>query len=458
MKENLIEHLHIAAPSEKRNALEALYDHCCDDRVLEAAAELLTDPDRGVREAASHILVLCSSEKAASLTAVYISSRNIVVRNLAGDTLVRMGKPATRALLPYVDSTDKDVRKFAVDLIALLPSTTAAVSKVAGHLDDPDPNVVCASIDALGSMHAEQYLQRILTLFDKLDYAKPNIVNTAAMFHNDARLQFFVDALSDEDPVVQLAAAEALSTRRDGDLLKVLLAKLETVSDLAKPVVLHSIVVLLESTDYSVEIPRSLRQHLLQMLDDSDPAYIRAAVRGLRHFIDDDVLAALVSHAGKSESVDNAILSILRNYPENAIPVALAYSRSSGEVVRPAILIISLIQNMPGKDTSGISTEVLDEAASFIADNFTLLDAEAKITALGVRGVFVASSAVKLIRAGLRDPESAVKSLALDLAARTGPQFFGYELQTLKGDYDEEIRLAATALVLQMKPGFQNQD
>ena len=228
MIDELIEQLHTQDPSGKRNALEALYDYSEDDRVIEAAAYLLTDPDRGVREAASHVLVLCLNEKAASLTATHIQSMNIAVRNLAGDALVRMQSVAVNALLPYVDSADKDVRKFAIDILAQLPATPESVEKIAAHLRDTDQNVVCASVDALGALHASGHVGELLELYDEAEYARPNVVNAAAKIQGNADLQFFVKALSDQDPIVQLAAADALSTRKDRETMAILLEKLNS--------------------------------------------------------------------------------------------------------------------------------------------------------------------------------------------------------------------------------------
>ena len=64
--------------------------------------------------------------------------------------------------------------------------------------------------------------------------------------------------------------------------------------------------------------------------------------------------------------------------------------------------------------------------------------------------------ATEIVRAGLDDPETAVKSLSLDLAARIGPQFFGKELETLTGDYDQEIRSAAIILTTQLTSSRKN--
>lgn len=456
MIDQLIEQLHTQDPSGKRNALEALYDFSEDDRVIEAAAYLLTDPDRGVREAASHVLVLCLNEKAASLTAAHIQSMNIAVRNLAGDALVRMQGVAVNALLPYVDSPDKDVRKFAIDILAQLPATPAGVTKIAAHLRDTDQNVVCASIDALGDLHAKQYVGEMLELYDEAEYARPNVVSAAAKMQDDANLQFFVKALSDQDPIVQLAAVDALSTRKGRETLDILLEKLNQVSGLAKPVILHSLVVLFESADSKEEIPLALKPDLLEMLDDPEATYVRAAVRGLANFVDDEVLAALISRIGKGDSIDSAILPILNGHADKALPLALAKAKKSENPVATIRMIVLLIQSLTDTNFKFPETDDTKEIAAFIGKHLPRLDVETRIIALSKCMLLGKVWAVELVRAGLDDPESAVKSFALDLAAKIGPQFFGKELETLTGDYDQEIRSAAIILMTQLTSSRKN--
>ncbi|MFZ1083276.1 MAG: HEAT repeat domain-containing protein [Candidatus Kryptoniota bacterium] len=478
MIEQLIEKLHSPDPYEKRNALESLYDSvggtpgksaayregACDPGALEAAAYLLTDTDRGVREAASRLLVLCSSEKSASLTAAHILSTNISVRNLAGDTLVRMSKAAVPALIPYIDSADKDVRKFAIDLLAQLPASQEALQRIAVHLSDPDENIICASIDAIGDLRAESYLDQVMALFEKEEYARPNIVNALAKFPDKIQLQYFENALSDRDPVVQLAAAEALAAQKNGDVMTVLLRKLDQVSDLAKPVLLHSLIVLLESDDFRGDIPsgefspQSLKEYLIKMLDDTDPAYVRAAVRGLRHFFDKNVLEILISHLGKSESVDNAISLILKDHIDEVFSIILK-SGDRKENITPIVkMIISLIQNIAEKGNHDIYFKKIEDMFDFISKGFMDIDVDTKISALTVCDSIGLPSAVKLVKAALGDEEFAVKSYALDLAAKIGPQSFAEELGKLAEDYNEEISVAAATMLTGIKPGYQNQD
>ncbi len=478
MIEQLTEKLHSPDPYEKRNALESLYDfvggspeksatypeRTCDTGILEAAACLLADTDRGVREAASRLLVLCSSEEAALLTAAYILSMNISVRNLAGDTLVRMNKAAVSALIPFIDSSDKDVRKFAIDLLAQLPAGQEALLRIAAHLSDHDENIVCACIDAIGDLHAESYLDQVMALFEKQKYARPNIVNALAKFPEKVQLQYFENVLSDPDPVVQLAAAEALAAQKNGNVMTMLLRKLDQVSDLAKPVVLHSLIVLLESDDFRGDIPsgelslQSLKEYLIKMLDDTDPAYVRAAVRGLRHFFDKNVLEILISHLGKTESVDSAISLILKDHTDEVFSIILKSTDRKENIIPIVKMIISLIQNIATKGNIEIYFKKVEDMFGFISKRFTDIDVDTKIAALTVCDSIGLPGSVRLVKVALGDEEFAVKSYALDLAAKIGPQSFVEELGKLAEDYNEEISVAANAMLSGIKPGYQNQD
>jgi HEAT repeat protein len=457
MIEKLIEQLYASDPSGIRDMLEALSDFPCDDRVLEAAATMLNAEDRGVREAASRLLVLCSNEKAASLTGIHIMSKNIAVRNLAGDVLVKMNGTATKVLLPYIESTDKDVRKFAIDILAQLPATPDAIAKIKAHISDPDQNVVCAAIDALGALHSEQSILGIIQLFEKLEFAKPNIVNAAAKFPEKVSTQFFLGALSDPDPVVQLAAAEALAIRKDKEVVEALIHKLDTLSELAKPVVIHSIVSFLDPSNYDGVIPPVLKTHLLEMMKDTDPVYVRAAARGLRNFIDDDVIKTLVGTLGRSETIDDAIFSVLKEHAEKSITIILNSAKTGKDNSSLVKMIIGLIQNLLQTYNLTLSPKVMDETIDFIAGNFTSLDADTKIAALGTCEGQNPHRSVKVVKAGLEDQEQSVKSYALDLAARIGPLFFDKELEKLKDDYDEEIREAANKLLARFKSGSPKQ-
>ncbi len=453
MTDSLIKQLYTPDSAKRRRVLGILYDYNEDDRVLKEAARLLADEDRGVREAAARLLVHASNEKAAFLAASYISSTNIAVRNLAGDSLVRMESAAVAALIPYVDSADKDVRKFAIDLLAQLPATPEAVRKIGPHLSDTDPNVVCAAIDALGSLRAKGYLDEILALYDRFDFARPNVVGAATKLGEKGKSDFFLKALSDGDPVVQLAAAEALAARKDDGILEALVNKVTEVSELARPVVLHSVVSHLESTECRGHQQDILKGYLIEMLEDIDPMYVRTAVRGLSHFVNEDrsILSKLVDHAGKTQTVDTAILSVLNQYPEETIPLVLQRAADDSEAASLTKILISMMETLLSANRTSADSQLAERVTSRVCDGFTKMDLDAKIACLTTLINLGLPSSAALVTVALDDPEPSVRSYAIDLTAKLGPGNFLQQLEKLADDFDDEVRDTAAAALSTLK-------
>lgn len=434
------------APAEKRLALEALFDTPCEVQSIMKAASLFADSDRGVREAAARLLVLCSNETAAMVVAPYIESTNISIRNLAGDTLIRMGINAVNPVLKYINSTNKDVRKFAIDILAQLPASSE-VDKIAKHLTDDDKNVICAAIDALGNLQANSYIKDLIELYPRYDFAKPNIVHALSKLGNNVPVNFFLNSLSDEDPIVQLASAEALSFRKDSSILNSLIEKVEKVSPLAKPVLIHSIIKIFESSLTTQNPPASLKEHLIEMLDDPDPLYVRAAIRGLKYLFDDDVLKSIIRHYGKrSDSIDAAIVEVLKEYSDSVSIIVSEVKQGNINPVHAIPLILNLLRDDITWDKNS-NSEIFGEICLIIEKNYLDLETETRVAAIEFCSRTLSEDCSRIIRLALKDSEHIVRSFAIDLVRELDPRKFLEELKELREDYDEDIREAANEIV-----------
>jgi FOG: HEAT repeat len=443
------------SPSEKRFALEELFDTPCDNQAIMKAALLFADSDRGVRESAARLLVLCSNESAANIVAPYIESKNISIRNLAGDTLVRMGFNAVKPVLKYLNSPNKDVRKFAIDILAQLPASSEA-DKIAHHLVDEDKNVICAAIDALGSLQANSYAKELIQLYSRYEFARPNIVHALSKFGNNVPVDFFLNSLSDRDPVVQLASAEALSFRGGSSILNLLIEKMEAVSPLAKPVLVHSIIKVMENSYSDRSLPPSLKPHLIEMLDDPDPLYIRAAIRGLKYSFDDNTLKNVIRHYGqKSDSIDIAIVDALKEYTKSANVIIHELKQGN---VKP-VQAIPLILNLLGENNLQVTNDVpgfFNDLCSIIENNYTDIETETRVAAVEFCSRILSEDSAKVIRLALKDSEYIVRSFALDIVRDLDPRMFLDELKVLQEDYNEDIRDAATEIVEEIAKGNRN--
>ncbi len=442
MKTEILQQLNDAAPFEKRQTLENLAVSDCAGEYLNVAAQLLGDKDRGVRDAAAQFLILQGSESAAREIVHFITSDDITIRNLAGNTLVKIGAPAVRPLLPYLDSEDKNVRKFAVDVLAQLPAQEA-IDAIASHLNDPDPNVVTAVVDALGMLNGRAYADELLACYDNAPYLRYNILSTLSGFGEDRFLPLFKKALDDEDPVVQLAAAEALVRTNHPEVLPLLISRVDVVNAAARSVLLHSIVTRL------MELPPETRQPLpphfkkffWEMLDDVDPVYLVAALKGLSLLNGKEHVEKLIDKIGISPETDEHIFQLLKNSGIQTLSFLLkAAEENRITVPKTARFLIALMAEYAKTDEYLDQNSAVRRACKFVNANFHYLDIETKIGALRVFAGFSLPHLNDIIVHALEDMEVIVRSQALEVVAAKGVKQYIGLLQTLKNDEDEFIR------------------
>ena len=150
-------------PEIRRRAAEDL-DGENSLAVIAALAAALSDENKGVRDASSHALISMGGANVARAIVEYIADDSIVTRNLAGELLHQMGKESVPALLPYLQDSNHDVRKFAVDLIGLIGWQSVA-HYVAPLLHDPDANVVCAASEALGNLRNSEVVPPLIQTY-----------------------------------------------------------------------------------------------------------------------------------------------------------------------------------------------------------------------------------------------------------------------------------------------------
>lgn len=404
-------------PSERMAALEALTLTNDAAALAQAAGDLLADDDPAVRECAGRYLVALGTTEAAARACPYIASPEIGIRNLAGEVLTQIGPPAVPVLAAAIDDPDKDVRKFAIDVLSLLPAHNLSY-RIAAHLDDEDPNVRLAAIDALAALGASEHADALMAMYDPEPLARPGIVAALGVFteHTDAiDPAFFGRALGDDDPVVQFAAAEALSRVHDPSLITLLVDKVHHVDPMARPVVLDSLVGLLETyPDHTAELPLSLRRYFVEMLDDPDSTYVVAAVKGLRFVDAAGTLPEALARTGTNDAVDVEIFTTLTRLPA-PLPPLIETTRQGALAPDPAAqYVLGLIMQQ------ALDPSVFPDAAAFLRTWFDALQADTKIAAINLCVHLGDPALFDLLEAGLQDPDPTVQSFAADAAQDVG--------------------------------------
>lgn len=407
-----LDDLEASDPDVRHAALEHLAQEAPPSVIIPAAAEALADPNAGVREQAAHLLTSLGTEAAAEQVAPHIASPDITVRNLAGEVLVQMEATAVPTLIPYLDDPDHDVRKFAIDVLAQLPEAAQpAVDPIAACLDDDDANVRLAAIAALGTLKATEYVEALRDLYYREPLSRPDVVHAMGTFGDKADLALLEDALGDENPVVQLAAVEALSTQDAPEIVDLLLRQVEAVDPMARPIVLNSIIERCEAYPNHLEaLPPSLLSYMLDMLSDPSTEYRCAAARGLRHFADEHVFEEMLAYAGHDDDLDMELFKTLTTHPTPFFPLVRAAETDTMDKGAAAAFTIALLAQ------EAISTETFPRVGAFLQRHFDKLSADDKMAAIGLCQRLGHPALQGVIHAAQADPDPTISAFATDTA------------------------------------------
>ena len=409
--QEVLQNLDSQSAEKRRLAIEQLALTNVTEIFAIRIAGLIADKDRGVRDAASQILIEFPSEKVAEEVVKHIVSKKTIVRNLAGDTLVKMGKVAVAAVKKYVTHTDKDVRKFAIDVLALLPAYDC-VEVIADALSDKDQNVVLSAIDALAALNGDFFAPQLINIYENCEFARANVISALAVFEGDYE-DFFSKSLVDKDPVVQLLSLEALCSKAEQTAFKVLLTHIESVNEFVRPLLLKEIVQISEKNDeLRKKIPSFVKKYFIKMLDDSDEELVLYAIRGLAFFNDVNAVEKLIEKMGTSEELDMEIYQTLGRMPFNVImPILNAADEqiSPQTAARFSLALLGKYLQTDEKVAEDVSCKAI---ANFITQHFYYLEVDAKLMAIQLFMSFKLPLKDDVLTAAAADDEAIIANAA----------------------------------------------
>ncbi len=224
--ETIISGLSSFDPDERRLSVEASVNFGDREEVPAKLLDLLKDEDKGVRDAVASALILIANRFEKSKSKIIegicnlVCCKDIGVRNLASELLLKIGEDAFDQVSKLATHEDKDVRKIAIDIIGSMKVKTA-VDFLVEKLNDPDPNVVTSVIEALRNIGDDRVIKHLIDMFSKLEFARLQIVEALGEIGKRARdkkvvCDFLVEAFEiSDDPILKSAIVEALGKAGD---------------------------------------------------------------------------------------------------------------------------------------------------------------------------------------------------------------------------------------------------
>jgi HEAT repeat protein len=439
-------------PDVRRQAAESLAEIGGTNAEI-ALVAALDDANKGVRDAAARSLLRIGGASVARALAPSIASRNIGTRNLASSLLMRLGKVAQAPLLPFIKDPNKDVRKFAVDILGEISSSDATPWLIEA-LDDPDANVVVSSLEAIGKIGDRKAVQHITEIFPRCGYAHTQIVETlgrlggekAAIFLNELartdNLHHFLDDVS------WYALAEALAACGAEASLDPLRQRLSRSSGTLRRMILHAMVQIADRSD----VVLNLREHVddLRQALEEDPVAVRlSAARALQALDGDRVTAALARALGHDDDLDLLLFAQIARRPRNFQVLASVLNDPVAGRREIVLLLGKLAREIVDGYAEGrvmdVSVEDLDRASSAVEALWADADQEVRFFLLETMFRLDGDRAVGFLMSMMAEADPWFKVHVLELLFDVEDQrVLHIALASLQDD-EETVRMTAQA-------------
>ena len=314
-----LSHLHSKDPRVRQNEVERYYFESPDDNTLMELISLLEDSDKGTRNSLLIILTSIENPKVAEYVVKYVSSNDILVRNLAGDILLKNGEKSVSALTNYLDSSSNDDKKFCIDLLGLIGSKISAGKIIEILNSSSDKNVILACIEALGNIASEEavdHLKKFL-LTDKL--YKPTVIEAFGKIGTKNIEEFLVSIYVHEDDLTKYAIVECLGLIGTGDVLSFLLSELQTADSFMLGPLIGSIYYVKERSGINVLIDNNTANKIIFNIDEIELKYLNAVLNIVQNTSQIELLEIYVKIFGSNYELDEMIKPRLLNNLEKFI-------------------------------------------------------------------------------------------------------------------------------------------
>jgi len=168
----LIDNLNGPAEADRLYAAEDLGAVNDPAAVAALAARLSVEPSRAAKEAIFHALGRIHDDSVMRTAIALIQGDDAFVRNEAVRLLSTFGAGAMPALAQAIGSEDRDVRKFALDAMAMIDSDLKdeIYRKV---LDDEDVNLVITAVEYIGRDNKTALRESVEAVLEQATHPMP---------------------------------------------------------------------------------------------------------------------------------------------------------------------------------------------------------------------------------------------------------------------------------------------
>jgi len=299
MTEELIKTLTSKNFEEKRATIEKINPSAVTPELVKVIVQLLEDENKGVRDAVSQLLFQSNEKFICKEVVPYISSKDISVRNLAGEILLKKGGKAIPSILDYLKHADDDDQKFLIDILGLIGEISVEDELITILKISQNDNVILACIEALGNIKSEKSFEVIKEKYSNNELYHPTIFEALGKIGTDEALSFINKEYQRSDDLSKFAMIESLGNVGNEEIFYTLLSELREIKGPLTWAIVEALAKLKEKLFLSIPFDESMKNTLVAVINEADDQYKIAASKLVSDFDDDEILKVSLQNFGR---------------------------------------------------------------------------------------------------------------------------------------------------------------
>lgn len=438
-------------PAAKVEIINMLNNINVDEKVAEKLCELLADEEKWVRYWAAEKLKSLQNKNIPAVLVTFISSKDIGLRNLAGDILLAKKSESVPALMDFIPKSDEDAQKISVDILGLIGDKDASAIIFNLLRTSKNQNIILSCIEALGNIRCEYAFEEIIKLYDNNEVFKPTAVEAIGKIGNDQALKFITSRYDNEDTLTQFSMIEALGGIGSEKTYFFFLNRLnETSGPLIWPL-LYSIYQLKEKFNLDIPYDDKIKLAVLYTLREGEIKYKVAAAKIAVSLCDMDMLFETIQVMGIDPELDDKIKTNVFESAGIVLPKLIKLLKPSSPILKNVLNILEeLVLIDQSKFTSYFSCLEMRNLADTLASCLAHPDEEIRRSAMELFFGADKENAMLFSDIMLDDPNTWNKLRLVELLESIKNEKSNESLKKLSND--NEVMIADRALfVLQSR-------
>lgn len=371
-----INELYADDPAVRRAAAERFLYEELPSEIVKQFSEKLVDEDSGVRDAVSSVLISSNNHEISKHVVPFVASKDIAIRNLAGEILLKKGTDSLDAMIEYLPKGNDDDKKFVIDVMGLI-GDLKPVNEIINILKtSQNENVVLAALEALGNIKAEEAEDEIIAMFFENELYQPTVTEALGKIGSEKSRKFIYEKFNEVDDLSKYPMIECMGTFGNEEAFFLLLSELKNLKDALAWAAIKSLKELKDKFHLDIPFDESMKNSLLNTLVEGELEHKKAAADLISSFNDKEIIETAIKVYGEDEEIDHHLKPKFFEHPALVFPKVTSYLKQSPQNMKQLIELIKELVSFDQQSLESLTSVDMRNLCDAFTENLDNPDEE----------------------------------------------------------------------------------